>query len=88
MSLTMKRLLCLALLVVAGPAMATSAPPPAKPTGTGKGGTTSTAPQAARTCTIGSFTGTLIPGTTICAKLGGFVRVQGNANAGRGAWQP
>ncbi|MFO1147982.1 MAG: porin [Alsobacter sp.] len=84
----MIRSLCLAVLACASPALAGNALPPAKSTVTAKSGATTASAPAARSCTIGSFTGTLIPGTTICAKVGGFVRAQGNANAGRGTWQP
>lgn len=36
------------------------------------------APQAevARRCTIGSFEGVLIPGTQVCTRVSGFVRVE------------
>jgi hypothetical protein len=87
----MTRFLCLAFIALASPAMASSVPLPAKPApaGTTAAGKTSAAQPApaARTCTIGSFKGTLIPGTSICTKVGGFVRVQGNAGRGT-AWQP
>jgi hypothetical protein len=86
----MMRRLGLLLLLLASPAAAATAtaPAPAKPTTTAKTAGAAAPPKAAQTCTIGSFKGTLIPGTTICAKIGGFVRVQGDVNGGRGAWQP
>lgn len=32
--------------------------------------------EAARRCTIGSFEGVLIPGTQVCTRISGFVRVE------------
>ena len=47
------------------------------------------APGKARTCTIGSFTGVMLPGTSVCAKVSGFVRVDAVTGGPRKpAWRP
>lgn len=32
--------------------------------------------ETSRPCTIGSFKGVMLPGSTVCVKVGGFVRYQ------------
>ena len=32
--------------------------------------------EAARPCTIGSFKGTMLPGSNVCVRVGGFVRYE------------
>lgn len=47
------------------------------------------APEKARTCTIGSFTGVMLPGTSVCAKVSGFVRVDAVTGGPRKpGWRP
>lgn len=41
------------------------------------------AAAAGKTCHVGSFTGVMVPGSTVCMKIGGFVRAQsGSGGAG------
>lgn len=38
-------------------------------------------PEPARSCTIGSFKGVLLPGSNVCVRVSGFVRYDWNSGA-------
>jgi hypothetical protein len=70
--------LLMTLAIPARAASAGQAPPPlpAKPQPAAPA-------QQARTCTIGTFKGVFIPGTSVCTKVGGFMRYEAGAGGSR-----